>query len=283
MTKSAIELVISEHSAFADGAAFGEIGAYERLIGRARFGVDPAGAAQRGVVDLGLAPVDAEGLVRFEADFCILRPADPALGNRRIFFDYGNRGNKRALQFFNDAPPTNDPRTTEDAGNGFLMRRGYSIVWLGWQGDLLPGDGRMLLEVPVATEGGRTITGRTRVEFIAVEPGVTVFPLSTLASTRAHPAGSLDTRRARLTRRRYAGSAREEIPAEDWAFARVERGGGVDNQGAETAIVPSDSHVHAPGGFRARLDLRTDLRGARPARPRPRSRRGPQLRQLPQA
>ncbi len=187
--------------------------------------------------------------MRFEADFCILRPVDPQRGNGRIFFDYGNRGNKRALQFFNDALPSNDPRTAEHAGNGFLMRRGYTIVWLGWQGDLLPGDGRMLLDVPVATEDGRTITGPARAEFIAVEPGATVFPLSSLASTRAHPAASLDTRHARLTRRRYASSPREEIPPQDWAFARVERGGGVDNQGAESGVVPSDSHVHLPGGF----------------------------------
>src|SRR5690606_819816 len=115
-------------------------------------------------------------------------------------------------QFFNDAPPSNDPRTLADAGNGFLMRRGYTIAWLGWQGDLLPGDGRMLLKVPVATDNGKPITGIARTEFIAVEPGTKVFPLSSLISTRSNPTASLDTRTARLTRRRYALSPREEIP-----------------------------------------------------------------------
>jgi len=246
---SVIDYEIGEQSAFADGTAFGDVGAYERLSGRASFGVDPAAAPQRTVTDIGFAPVDAQGLVRFEADFFILRPLDPDAGNRRLFFDYGNRGNKRALQFFNDAPPTNDPRSLADAGNGFLMRRGYSIVWLGWQGDLLPGDGRMRLQVPVATEAGRPITGQVRVEFIAVEPGTMVFPLSTLVTTKAYPAASLDTRRARLTRRRYAFSPREDVPADTWAFARIERGTGVDNQGGESAAVPSDSHIHIPGGF----------------------------------
>ena len=52
-------------------------------------------------------------------------------------------------------PPRNDPRTLAHAGNGFLMRRGYTVAWLGWQGDLLPGNGRDLLELPVA----RGVTG----------------------------------------------------------------------------------------------------------------------------
>ena len=59
---------------------------------------------QHGIIDLDKAPTDAEGLVHFTGDFVILKPVDPARGNRRLFFDYGNRGNKRMLQFFNDAP-----------------------------------------------------------------------------------------------------------------------------------------------------------------------------------
>jgi hypothetical protein len=246
---SNIDYLVQERCTFADGTAFGNTGVYERLSGRVLFRVDPDSKAQSGVTDLGLAPRDADGLVSFEADFFILKPVELRRGNGRLFFDYGNRGNKRALQFFNDAPPTNDPHTAEDAGNGFLMRRGYSVVWLGWQGDLLPGNGRMLLQVPVATEDGRTITGRTRTEFIAVEPGTKVFPLSSLVSTRSYPTASLDTKTARLTRRRYANSAREEISFEAWSFARLDQGGGVDNQGIEQAVTPSDSHIYLPGGF----------------------------------
>jgi len=121
-----VELSISDRFAFADGHAFGAVGAYERLVGRARFAVDPAAPPQRGITDLDKA------LVHFAADFSILQPADPSRGNRRIFFDYGNRGNKRMLQFFNDAPASNDPRTSAHAGNGFLMRHGYTVVWLAW-------------------------------------------------------------------------------------------------------------------------------------------------------
>ncbi len=177
-------------------------------------------------------------------DFSILKPADPGRGNRRIFFDYGNRGNKRMLQFFNDAPASNDPRTLAHAGNGFLMRRGYTVVWLAWQGDLLPGNGRMVLDLPVAAA-----TGPVRVEYIADRPGITTFPLSGHASTRSHPAVSLDPREARLTRRRYPDDERIQVQPESWRFARVEGGVGLDNQGAEQALIPSDMHIHIPGGF----------------------------------
>ena len=61
------------------------------------------------------------------------------------------------------------------AGNGFLMRRGYTVAWLAWEGDLLPGDGRMVLDLPVATDNGRPITGPVRVEYIVDQTRVTVF------------------------------------------------------------------------------------------------------------
>jgi len=244
-----VELSITERFAFVEGHKFAAVGAYERLVGRAHFDVDPNAWAQRGVVDIDKAPVDSEGFVRFTADFSILKPVDPKRGNRRIFFDCGNRGNKRMLQFFNDAPASNDPRTLADVGNGFLMRRGYTVVWLAWQGDLLPGNGRMVMDLPVACERSGPITGPVRVEYIANRPGITTFPLSGHASTRSHPTVSLDTREASLTRRRYPYDERIPVPPDSWCFARVEGGVGLDNQGAEEALIPSDTHIHIPSGF----------------------------------
>ena len=244
-----VEIDITERFAFAGGQSFGAVGPYERLKGRAHFAVDPKARAQAGVVDLDKAAVDAGGLVRFSADISILKPVDPAKGSGRLFFDWGNRGNIRCLQFFNDAVGSNDPRTAEHAGNGFMMRRGYTLVWCGWQADLLPGDHRFLLDVPVATDKDKPITGQVRVEYIANARGVTTMPLSSRASTRSHPTVSLDTRKASLTRRRYAGDARIPVPPDAWMFARLEGGSGLDNQGAEYAIVPSDTHIHIPAGF----------------------------------
>src|SRR6516162_7883764 len=244
-----VTLSVVERFAFAGGYEFGTVGAYERLVGRAHFAVDPAGAAQRGITDLDKAPTDGDGLAHFTGDFSILKPADPARGNCRLFFDYGNRGNKRMLQFFNDAPASNDPRTLAQAGNGFLMRRGYTVAWLAWQGDLLPGNGRLLLDLPVARERHGPVTGLVRTEYIADRSGITVFPLSGRVSVRSHPTVSLDPREARLTRRRYPYVEREAVPPENWCFARVEGGTGLDNQGAVQAVVPSDSHIHIPDGF----------------------------------
>ena len=245
-----IEILIEQREQFADGHAFEGSGAYEKLTGRAHFTVDPYATAQAGIVDLDKAPTNDDGLVEFATDLIILKPVDMACGNDRLFFDYGNRGNIRALQFFNDAPGSNDPATIDHAGNGFLMRRGYSVVWGAWQGDLLPGDGRMLLDVPIArNECGSPITGPVRSEFIVEAKGQTCMPLSSRASTRSHPTVSLDTEDAILTRRRYPNDPREPIAADQWAFARIEGGLGLDNQGAELAVVPSDTHIYLPAGF----------------------------------
>lgn len=244
-----IHLDIKRHRSFAEGRAFGDIGQYERLDGQAHFAVDPNAVGQTDVVDLDKAPVNPEGLVEFSADISIIKPVNLENANGRLFFDYGNRGNMRAIQFFNDAPASNDPITSDHAGNGYLMRRGYVVVNCAWQGDLWPGDGRMTMDLPVATEDGDDITGLVRSEFIVTSPGQACMPLSGRASTRSHPTISLDTSTARLTRRRYPEDEREVIPGDRWQFARIEGGVGLDNQGAETAIVPSDVHVLLPEGF----------------------------------
>jgi hypothetical protein len=102
-----VELSIAERFPFANGHEFGSAGEHERLIRRAHFAVDPTASAQHGVTDIDKAPCDSDGLVCFTADFSILKPADPNRGNRRIFLNYGNRGNKRMLQFFDDAQASN--------------------------------------------------------------------------------------------------------------------------------------------------------------------------------
>ena len=244
-----IELRILQRRSFAGGHAFAGSGPYESLRGRAYFKVDPEAPAQAGVFDIYKAPLNEEGLVEFDGDFLILRPVDPQHANRRMFYDFGNRGNMRSLQFFNDAPGSNDPQTLEQAGNGFLFRRGYTVVWSAWQGDLLPGNNRVLLNLPVATEDGDTITGKILQEFIVYTPGITTRPLSGWPSTRSHPVVSLDNSHAVLTKRRYPYNERIEIPNTEWSFARTEGGEGADAQGAEIGILPSETNIFLPKGF----------------------------------
>jgi len=60
-----IELSITRRFSFAEGYEFGTVGAYERLVGRANFAMDPGAPAQRGIADLDRAPTDSNGLVYF--------------------------------------------------------------------------------------------------------------------------------------------------------------------------------------------------------------------------
>ena len=258
-----MQLDIIDRFAFAPGTSYGEAGAYEMLIARARHAIDPQAACNAGIVDIARARLGADGLVHFAGDVAILKPVDLARGNRRVFFDWGNRGNKRALIYFNDGTASNDPRTAAHGGNGYLMRRGYSVVFGAWQGDLLAGDGRMLLDLPVAEEAGRPVEGVVRVEYVGRE-GVSTLPLSGWASTRSHQVVPGSEGAAVLTRRRYADAPREVVPRDQWSFARIEGGVGLDAQGADRGVVPSRENIHLPQGFAAGWIYELVYHGAAP-------------------
>ena len=236
-----LRLRFDTRAPFADGAPFGEAGAYERLAGRAEVSLDPASAHYAGVVDVERSQKDDQGRVRYETDVYLLKPVDMTLGNRRLLYDVVNRGDKRALQFFNSAPASNAPASLADAGNGFLLRQGYTVLWCGWQADVVPGDDRATLAVPIATEGEEAITGTVREEIIVDEPGICSIPLSGKASTRSHPTVSLDTEKASLTRREYEGDTRQLVPASEWRFARLGENGEPE---------PSATDLYYPAGFR---------------------------------
>lgn len=246
---SAIVLSVEQREPFAGGHAFGGAGPYERLRGRAHFEVAPDPAVPTRILDLEHAPRNARGLVEFAADVLILRPADPARGNGRLFYDSGNRGNMRALQYFNDAPASNDPRTLEEAGNGFLFRRGYTLLWSAWQGGVVPGNDRAVLDLPVATDKGTAITGTVLQEYTVDEPGTHALPLSGRVDAHSYPTVSLDTRTARLTRRRYPYSDREIIGPDDWSFARIDSEWRADHQKRTFGLVPSAQHLFLRDGF----------------------------------
>ena len=118
-----VTIRIDDRRPFASGETFGYVGAYERIKGRVLHAVDPAAAAQAGVTDIALAERGADGQVHFTQDFCILKPTDMRMGNRRLFFDWGNRGNKRLTgTWVNGGPSMNDPTLAEHSGTGWLMR-----------------------------------------------------------------------------------------------------------------------------------------------------------------
>src|SRR5262245_24750689 len=101
---TAVRLRLDTRELFADGAAFGEVGPYERLAGQVSFAIDPNEPANRTIVDLNHAPRNAAGLVEYATDIYLLKPLDLGRGNRRLLYDVNNRGTIRVIQFFNDAP-----------------------------------------------------------------------------------------------------------------------------------------------------------------------------------
>ena len=137
------EIVRVESPAF-EGRSFGTVGTYDRIVARATIAVAPDDPHNSIIVDLDRAPRNAQGLVEAVTDVEILRPTIAPTATGGCSTRSLNRGNKLALALFNDhAPSLNDLVKAADAGNGFLMNRGYTIVWSGWQGDVTPGGGRM--------------------------------------------------------------------------------------------------------------------------------------------
>ena len=84
----------------------------------------------------------------------MLKPIDPAKGSGKIFYDVVNRGSKGSYTTFNQAAAPSSVANTDasGAGTGLLMRRGYTIVWSGWEDATLIGTGANTLtaSLPVA-------------------------------------------------------------------------------------------------------------------------------------
>ena len=204
---------IAQREPVLGGRPFGDAGAYEKIAGTVRFAVDPAHPHHAEITDLDCAPRNGAGLVEFSADFYLLRPLDPKRGNGALLLDVPNRGRKVALGMLNSTVRVADPATEEDFGNGFLMRRGYTVAWVGWQADVPRVDGLMALDAPVA--GG--VTGLVRCEF---RPNLPVARLP--MADRYHvpqPTLALDDPEARLTVRERVSAPRVAIPRATWRFA----------------------------------------------------------------
>ena len=88
------QLAVLAQEPFADGASFGDAGPYVRIRALARGELDPNDPANSGIALLGQAPRNARGMVEYDADVFILRPADPGRGNGVLLYDVTNRGNK---------------------------------------------------------------------------------------------------------------------------------------------------------------------------------------------
>lgn len=207
------EFVIQEtESPTFGGRAFGTVGQYERLTGYAVGAVDPDDPRNTGIVNLDKAPRNADGHVEYKVDICILRPVDPAKANGWLFYEVLNRGSKRAVCRVNSAPAVNTSSAAEDAGNGFLMEQGYTLLWSGWQDDVKGGDGRMRAYYPVATDGDAPLTGRV------LEEAIDETNAKTFTKELIYPAASLDPAGGSLTVRAREREPREARDGLSWHY-----------------------------------------------------------------
>ena len=212
---------------------------FERVLGRAYGEVDPKAPANATIQDIGLAPKNTRGMVEYGTDIEIIRPADPAKSNHVLLFDVVNRGNKRAVPMYNaDVPgPQAQMNASVHPGDRWLQKSGTTVVYFGWQADVLPGDGRMTFHVPVAhNPDGSVLTGIVRSELTTLAPTTTLHLSSgwfTGMTHASYPTVSLDKATVLplmdgflpgLTVRARENASRVAIPAGDSTFADCSSG-----------------------------------------------------------
>ncbi|MFC2170296.1 alpha/beta hydrolase domain-containing protein [Acidobacteriota bacterium] len=234
-------LEINSRDIFADGIEFGTVGVYEKIKGRLYYSVDPNHPANAGIVDLKLAPQTEEGKVVFSGEFILLKPVDLKKGNHRLLYDVNNRGNLYMLRYLNSGPRSNDPSDPEHAGNGFLMRQGYSLLWTGWNWDVRIGNDRLQIDLPIISDNGKLITQEIAAEIVlsTSRKDIKSQPLA-WGSSRCYPAVDADDNsKAILTVRDEPRGKRVEIPRYQWRFAKWDKG----------HVLPDPTYLYLEAGF----------------------------------
>jgi hypothetical protein len=195
------------------GYSWPGVGQYEKIVGKAYGEVNPLDHRNAVIVDIELAPRNARGMVEYAFDFYILKPIDLSKGAHRVMYEPPNRGNKTwaALGRF---PGGNDPGSvTNEAAlaNAFLMPRGYTMVWSGWDksAGTSTANFNITVTLPIARNpDGSAITGPAY-EYIVT--GGASFTLN-------YPAATLDQSAATLTRRVHLDDPPEVVPASGWRY-----------------------------------------------------------------
>lgn len=207
-------LTISATQAFANGAAFGAVGAYEQLTGTIKGEVDPKDPRNAIIQDLALAPVNARGMVEYTTDFVMLKPRDMSKASGVMRYDAPNRGNILTM-----------PNPSANPGDAVFLERGYVVLYSAWQGDVPKSNpARLTMQLPVAKNpDGSSITGPYRVEVAPTSatpqmklPGglfnATMTPYAPATLDNSQPGFS-------LTVRTNETDPRVTVPASDWKFA----------------------------------------------------------------
>src|SRR5262245_6061891 len=194
---------ITKREPYAGGQARGDRGPYEQWSGTVYFAVDPSHIANKQIVDLPLAPKNAAGKVEFSADFRMLVPHDRSKASGALFYEVNNRGGPTAT------------RLIDGGADDFLCRQGFVVLWSGWIAEVQPGEGRLRLQAPGATQNGQPIRGIVRSELI-VEKSVPRASLSHRGNQGSYRPTERGLAEARVTRREREADPRQEIPKNEW-------------------------------------------------------------------
>ena len=226
-----IEILVKESPTFG-GHSFPGVGQYEKIVGKAFGELDPHAPGNTVIVDLMLAPRNARGRVEYSFDFYILKPIDLRRGAHKVMDEPPNRGNK-THGALNRGAAGNDPGAVADATElaaTFLLPRGYTLVWSGWDASVEPG-ARLAttISLPVARNpDGSAITGPAY-EYI----------VNAQASYRLrYSAATTDRHTATLTHRVRLDDAPRVIPSTGWTFN--EGGTAISLLPAGTPFIPND-------------------------------------------
>src|SRR5262245_21249615 len=130
---------------------------YEQITAKAYFSIDPKDPRNAVIADIDKAPKNATGRVEFSADLLALRPKN-GIGNGVALVDVVNRGNTTAFRL-------NRTAGQNLVGDGFLLKRGFTIICVGWEFDVPARNGAIRIEVPAASDNGSAITGIVRAAF----------------------------------------------------------------------------------------------------------------------
>ena len=230
-------LDITHRSIYEGGKAFGEVGAYIYLEGVIHFQIDPSNDSNMAITDLNLAPVNEDGMIEFHSDFSMLKPADASKGCRTVLLDIVNRGIRTVLSGFNRSDRSASLTSNVSSGNAFLMEKGYTIVFCGWQADVPDIPGLIGLHGPNAEQDGQPLVGDIMNQYQTNEL-TSIFPLADRYH-KTNPAVEENISSAKLYVGDYPDGNFELVSNDLWSLIRVE----------DQEIEPEPSHIFMKDGF----------------------------------
>ncbi|MEM6536797.1 MAG: alpha/beta hydrolase domain-containing protein [Pseudomonadota bacterium] len=254
-------LDISERSVILDEHGFGSRGPYEKILGYAHFEFDPTSDANKNITDIDKAPLNDRGMIEARSNIYVLQAVDPEQRANVAIFEIVNRGNKTLFNKLNRWVPgrehieqtmrggkrggiplevgcmPHDPKSLDEFGDGWLMRNGFTIIWVGWEGDILPSEHQMYFEAPIA----KGVSGIVRNLALVTTP-TKMIALGQWGH-RPYAAANPDDPHLKLVRQQpntiNGDEAEEVIPREQWRFAREQDG----------KVIPDATYLYKEDGF----------------------------------